>query len=312
MEDKLTWVRALVAENPDKVAIALRADDVERLKGQGKIAIILGFLNALALDKDLERIDWLYEQGVRIFGMNHAGHNDWSDSSRPFFGDSATLHGGLSPLGEQAIPRLNDLGIVIDVSQQSRAAALRTVELSRAPVIASHSPARGLVNNIRNISDEEADAIQAKGGVVHVPPFSPYLVKPDKTFLDQIRAIRIEYGLSPEWVVIYDDTEKLSAEDRAAYVERFAALLLPVMLSDYVDHIDYLVRRIGWQHVGIGIDFNQGGGVTGFDSADEALNVTAELVNRGYSEEQIDAIWGQNLLRVMRAAETAASTRGGT
>jgi membrane dipeptidase len=88
--------------------------------------------------------------------------------------------------------------------------------------------------------------------------------------------------------------------------------LLPVMLSDYVDHIDYLVRRIGWQHVGIGTDFNQGGGVTGFDSADEAPNVTAELVNRGYSEEQIDAIWGRNLLRVMRAAETAASARGGT
>lgn len=304
-DEKLARIRAFAASNPDRVAIALGAADVERLRGEGRIAVLIGFQNARSIGKDLAAIDRLYAEGVRVFAFTHAGHNDFADSSRPQEGEPASEHGGLSPLGRQAVAKLNDLGVLIDVSQLSTAALLQTIALSRAPVAATHSAARALVDNGRNLSDAELDAIKANRGVVQVTPFTAYLRNPDAAELARIAAIRARYGLAADQVTTYDGSGALPEAKRSAYLDEIGAARTKASLAAFVDHIDYIAKRIGWQHVGIGTDFDHGAGVTGFDSEADAPNITAELLRRGYSEEQLAAIWGRNFLRVLAAAEAA-------
>lgn len=304
IDAKLAQVRAFVARNPGRVAIAASADDVERLAREGKVAVLLGFQNARALGDDLGQIDGLYREGVRVFAFNHAGHNSWSDSSRPSGGPDAE-HGGLSDLGRQAVARLNDLGVLIDVSQLSTDAFLETLRLTRAPVAATHSNVRALVDNTRNLSDAELDAIKANDGVVQVTPFNTYLLRLDAPTRERVRAVRVKHGLSPEFRAGTDGYPTLADGPQQAFLDELATVQPRATVSDYADHIDYIARRIGWRHVGIGTDFDHGAGVTGFDSAAEAPNVTRELLRRGYTEEQVAAIWSGNFLRVLRAAEAA-------
>lgn len=304
IDAKLAKVRALIAANPTKVGLALSPADVERLTGEGKVAVILGFQNARALGDDLTQIDGLYRDGVRVFAFNHAGHNSWSDSSRPGEAPIAE-HGGLSPIGRQAVARLNDLGVLIDVSQLSTDAFLQTLRLSRAPVAATHSNARALVDNTRNLSDAELDALKANGGVVQVSPFNAYLLRLDAPTRERVRALRQEYGLSTDFRSGNDDYSHLQGEKQQAFLDALAAIQGRVSVREYVDHIDYIGKRIGFDHVGIGTDFDHGAGVNGFDSEADAPNVTAEFLRRGYSEAQIDAIWSGNFLRVWRAAQAA-------
>lgn len=262
---KLAAIRAFVETHANDVELALSADDLVRIHKSGKVAILESFLNARSIGKDPSAIDVLYKNGVRVFGFTHAGHNDFADSSRPT-NEPAEEHRGLSPLGKDAVARLNRLGIIIDVSQLTPAGVLQVLELSKAPVIASHSNVRALIDNGRNLSDRELDAIKANGGVVHITPFNAYLKAPGQVG---------------------------TAAPRAT-------------VSDYVDHIDYVVKRIGVDHAGIGTDFNHGSGIEGFDDESQAPNVTRELVRRGYSEEQIAKIWGGNFLRVFRQVESVA------
>ena len=301
VEAKLARIRAFAADNPDRVGIALSADDVTRLAGEGKVAVIIGFQNARSLGDDLSQIDVLYRDGVRVFAFNHAGHNSWSDSSRP--GDAPVAeHHGLSPIGRQAVARLNDLGVLIDVSQLSSEALLQTLQLTRAPVAATHSNARALVDNTRNLTDAELDAIKANGGVVQLTPFNSYLVNPDAAARERISAIRVEHGLAAAFVSPNDGYGTLAAVPQQAFLDALAPVLPRATVADYVAQIDYVAKRIGWEHVGIGTDFDHGAGITGFDSEADAPNVTAELLRRGYTPEQVEAIWSGNFLRVLRAA----------
>lgn len=302
---KLASVRAQIEASQGKAALALSADDVERLHQEGKIAVVLGFQNARILGEDLAAFDAFHSAGVRIAGLTHAGHNAFSDSSRPTDGE-VDRHKGLSQLGRDAVARFNDLGVLVDVSQLSKPALLQTLALSRAPVVASHSNARALVDNTRNLDDEELDAIKAKDGVVLAVPFTAYLREPDAAALEKIRAIRVEFGLPAQFSAQTEGTDQLDAQTRARFNDAVAATRVRATLSDYVDHIDYIAKRIGVERVGIGSDFDHGSGVDGFDSASEAPNVTAELLKRGYSEAQIKGIWGGNFLRVWRAAVVAA------
>jgi membrane dipeptidase len=267
---KLAAIRGFVKDNSHEAALALTADDILRIHKAGKIAIIESFLNTRSIGADISAIDGLYRDGVRLFGFSHAGNNDFADSSRPS-GEPAEEHHGLSAIGKQAVAKLNRLGVIIDISQLTPAGVLQVLELSKAPVIASHSNVRALVENTRTLSDRELDAIKANGGVVDVTPFNNYLR-------------RVPPGLD--------------AEARAK--------LPSATVSDLVDHIDYIVKRIGIDHVGIGTDFNHGAGIQGFDDESQAPNVTRELVRRGYSESQIAKIWGGNFLRVFRRVEVVA------
>ncbi|MEL1262964.1 dipeptidase [Pseudoxanthomonas putridarboris] len=304
-DDKLAAIQGFIAGSDGKVELARSADDVERIHKDGKVAVLLGFQNARILGTDLAAFDRYHEAGVRVAALNHAGHNAFSDSSRPSDPAQVERHQGLSGLGKQAVRRFNDLGVLIDVSQLSTAALSLTLALTRAPVVATHSDARALVDNTRNLSDAELDAIKANGGVVQLTPFSAYLRNPSDEELAAARKVRVEHGLSAEFKSPTDGYGDLPEDRRDAFLDALRAQVKRATLSDFVDHIDYVAKRIGVEHVGIGSDFDHGAGVDGFDGEKDAPSVTAELVKRGYAREQIAAIWGGNFLRVLRAAEAA-------
>lgn len=307
---KLVAIQATVQANSESLAIARTADDVRSNSAQGVTSILLGFQNAQSLEEDLSRLDDFYAAGVRVFGLTHMGHNGFADSSRPMFdGETGTYeveeeHLGLSNIGRAAAERIDQMGGIIDVSQMSKAATLQAIELSETPVIASHSNVKTLSDVTRNLSDEEIDRIGETGGVIHIAAFSAYLVDlSDPVMLAKIRGVRRDAGLPETYSYPYelyweldDDAEKLT------FLTNMRALVGQEDVARMVDHIDYVVDRIGIDHVGIGTDFNHGGGIVGFAEADSAQSVTAELVARGYTAEEIDKIWGGNFLRVLDIA----------
>jgi membrane dipeptidase len=306
IDAKLARVNDLVAANPERLALARTAADIERIHAAGRIAVLIGFQNAYGLGADLSLVDRYVEAGVRVFAFNHAGNNAFADSSRPAMpGDEP--NGGLSELGRAAVRRLNELGVVIDVSQLTSAGVMQTLDLSRAPVIASHSAMRALVDETRNLSDAELDAIAAHGGVVHVPPFNTYIAPRPPAFVARLGDLRVSHGLPRAFVGVLDDAYLLSGTARAEYTTAALASVPRAQLEDYLDHIDYAVRRIGIDHVGIGTDFDHGAGIVGFKDAGDARNLTRGLLTRGYSEEDIAKIWSRNFMRVLRAAEVAAA-----
>ncbi len=305
VDAKLARIRAIAATNRDRLALALGSADIERIHAEGKIAVLIGFQNAYALGSDLSLMDHYVAEGVRVFAFNHAGNNAFSDSSRPAIaGDEP--HGGLSALGRSAVRKLNDLGVVIDVSQLTTKGVMQTLELSRAPVIASHSAVRALVDETRNLLDEEMDAIAAKGGVVHVPPFNTYLAPRPPEFVARLARIRAEFGLPETFRGVLDDAQQLQGDARGEYTRAALESVPRASIEDYLDHIDYVVKRIGVEHVGIGTDFDHGAGIVGFKDASEAPNLTRGLLERGYSAEDIAKIWSGNFVRVLKAAEAAA------
>ena len=310
---KLAAVQAIAAQNSD-IEIAATAGQIEQLRADGKIALILGLQNARSLEGKLSSLDETYASGVRIFGFNHIGHNDFADSSRPVFdGENKVFeadeeHGGLSPLGKQAVARINDLGALIDISQMSKNASIQAIKLSRSPVIATHSNVRSESDVSRNLSDEEIDLIGETGGVISLAPFGAYLLDYSKPgLLDQIIQVRAEAGLPAKFSYPYELYWEIEdSAEKLAFLGAMRTLIGPSSLSRMIDHIDYVAGRIGAEHVAIGSDFNHGGGVPGFVDASEARNVTGALIERGYSAEQIKKIWGENFLRVLAQAEANA------
>ena len=304
---KLAAIKKLVADHPERLALAQSADDVRRLHRERRTAVIIGFQNARIIGDDIDQLDGFYRAGARVFALNHAGHNALSDSSR-FLDGPAALHGGLSPIGRAAITRLNDLGALIDVSQMSAASVSQTLALSRAPVIASHSNAGSLAPSVRNLTDAQLDALGANGGVVHVTPFAAFILALTPEQKTAVGKMRARYGLSESFVYPSDDIGALNPAARTGYIDDMGVLtetFAKPTVANYVDHIDYIVRRIGIAHVGVGTDFDHGSGIPGFNSASEAPNVTRELLARGYDETEVAAIWGGNFLRVLEAAERA-------
>jgi len=294
----------VVAAHPDEAVIATSPHQVRAAKASGLIAIIPSFLNAYTLD-GLADIDLWAGRGVQVFGFVHAGHNAYADSSRPAFprGDGPSRHGGLSELGKQAVARLNDLGVLIDVSQLSSAALRDTLALTRAPVVASHSSVAALVPVSRNLTDGELDLIKANGGVVQINAFSAYLRKDRPETTSAIAALQAEFALDAAGNPPLDEAR------RAEYTRRYYAIRAGepnATLAEFVDHIDFAVKRIGIDHVGISSDFNHGGGVIGWANIAESANITAELQRRGYTDADIAKLWGENFLRVWQAAKGAA------
>ena len=305
-DKKYETIVNVAKQNPNRAGLAYSPADVRSLAKQGKFAVVISFLNAYPLGKDLSQIDTWYDKGVRIFGFNHAGNNDWADSSRPVagFGDKPDENGGLTDLGKQAVAKLNEKGILIDVSQLSSKALADTLALTKAPVAATHSGVKGIVDNSRNLSDEELQAVAKNGGVVSIVAFSAYLHPLPQEIQDKVRALRTEYGLPEK-----DDSAQQSwpAEKQKEFSTRWHEILASApkaTLAQLVESVDYAVKRIGIDHVGISSDFNHGGGVTGWNNEGEAQNVTAELLRHGYTEAQIAKLWGGNFLRVWTEAQS--------
>lgn len=293
-------IHAIADRNPTYAEFARSPADVRRIVAAGKVAVVESLLNAWPLGDDLGAFDRWHARGVSIVGFVHAGHNQFADSSRPALqlGDHPAEHGGLSALGRQAVKRLNDLGVLIDVSQLSDAAFDQVLALSHAPVIATHSDVRALVDNTRNLSDTQLDVLKAKGGVIGINAFSAYLRARSPVTLKAVADLQAEYGLTPTG-------KALSPERQADYDRRYHDIVgkEPVAaVSNLIDAVDYAVKRIGIDHVALSSDFNHGGGVAGWADVGETANVTTELKRRGYTQGQIDKLWGGNVLRVWQAA----------
>jgi len=294
-------LRRLIDANPDRVALATSPADVRAATTAGKLAVVATILNAWPLGEKVEALDEWYRRGVRIVGFTHAGHNQFADSSRPSLprGEKADAQAGLTPLGRAAVARLNDLGVLIDVSQLSDKAFDQVLAASRAPVVATHSDIRSRVDVSRNLTDAQLDALKANGGVVAINAFSAYLRTDSAKTKADIEALQRAFGLTP------DTGKALGARAQAEDTRRYYAIRATepkATLADLGDAIDYAVKRIGIEHVAISSDFNHGGGVTGWSHVGETANVTAELQRRGYSAFDIDKLWGGNLLRVWQSA----------
>lgn len=307
--EEMNAVLAITRENSDFV-LATSPVELTVAQQQNQHALILGFQNAAILAKDVTQVDWFFEQGVRVFALTHLGHNAFADSSRPDFvketgkHEPEVEHGGLSALGREAVQRVNSLGGVLDVSQLSKQATLELVELSTAPVIASHSNVRTLTDVTRNLSDQEIDAIAAKGGVIHVSPFRGYLYDSNDAQLDaDIRTARRAAGITEDYYYpfeLYWEIEDKNVKN--TFLGTVSGLMGEGSLDALVDHIDYIAKRVGVDHVGFGSDYNHGGGIAQLKDSSEALNLTRLLLQRGYSEDDIRKFWGGNFLRVWRAA----------
>jgi len=291
---------------PDRIGLAYRAADVERLVGEGKLAAAVGIENGYVIGTDLGLLDRYYARGARYMTLVHNGHNDIADSAspRPQLGDEPVEHGGVSEFGAAVIRRMNELGMMVDISHASKQTALEAIELSQAPVIASHSSVRALGDHVRNLDDETLLRLRDNGGVVQIVAFDVYLNVRPPEFFDARRALTQRLGLGGP---VNPDT--LDAETRNAYLRGMAdidAVWPPSDVAALADHIDYAVDLIGIDHVGISSDFGGGGGIAGWNDATETPNVTAGLIERGYSAEDIGKIWSGNLLRVWREVEAVA------
>ena len=310
-DEELAAVLAMTSDPTSSVVLVRSADELVRAHEEGTSALILGFQNARILGTDVSALDEFYAAGVRVFALTHMGHNDFADSSRPIYigeideHEPEAVHGGLSDLGKQAIRRINELGGIVDVSQLSKLAAMQVFALSTAPVIASHSNVRSLSDVSRNLSDQEIDRIGEIGGVIHIAPFRGYLFdSSDKELVKRIRIVRRTAGIEEDYLYPFELYWEIDdSKVQQTFLNAVSELLGPGSVDDMLDHIDYVVKRIGIDHVGIGTDFNHGSGIHGFNDASEALNVTIGLLERGYSQQDIEKIWGGNFLRIFREAE---------
>ena len=308
---------------PEQIELATTSADVRRIHEAGKKVAMIGIENGYPVGTDISNVKKFYDLGGRYMSLAHNGHSQLCDSNTGE-ADSVWLHNGLSDLGKEVIVEMNKWGIMIDVSHPSKESMRQMIELSKAPIIASHSSARALCNHSRNLDDEQLGWLKENGGVVQTVAFKNYVnIEKNNARSERLTELReqIVDSLGIEWVswsefrgldedaqmAFLDNRRKVMkmANDQANSIEDFPPA---VNVSDFIDHVDYLVGKIGIEYVGISSDFDGGGGVEGWNDASETFNVTLELVRRGYSEEEIGKLWSGNLLRVLDEVEKVAAT----
>ena len=307
---------------PEQIGLATNSQEVRKLVAEGKKVAMIGVENGYSIGLNVENVEKFYNLGARYMSLSHQGHSQLSDSNTGEENDE-WLHNGLSDLGKEVIAEMNRLGMMIDVSHPSKEAIKQMFQLSKAPLIASHSSARELCNHSRNLDDELLMLFKKHGGVVQTVAFSAYVnTEKDKAFSEASEKVYEEKAAEMDFEILPRDTVRaLSNTERNAYyadyqkvrnaaspdIELLKEEIEPVGVSDFVDHIDYMVDLIGIEHVGISSDFDGGGGIDGWEDASETLNITKELVKRGYTEEEIAKLWGENLLRVMDEVDAVAA-----
>ena len=307
---------------PDQIGMAVTSNEVRKLQAEGKKVAMIGIENGYPVGMDLSRVKEFYDLGARYMSLAHNGHSQLSDSNTGE-NDNVWLHNGLSDFGKEVIAEMNKWGIMIDISHPSKEAIKQMIELSKAPVIASHSSARALSNHSRNLDDEQLGWVKENGGVVQTVAFKSYVNnEKNEARNEKSKDIQMQVAdsMGIKWITSRADFGKLTEEEQNAFMENRSKVMeivdakiekIPgfpekVNVSDFVDHIDYLVEKMGLEHVGISSDFDGGGGVEGWNDASETFNVTLELVRRGYTEDQIEKLWSGNLLRVLDEVEKVA------
>jgi membrane dipeptidase len=298
----LEAVRKSVQQNTGQAAIALNPDDAYQLEKEGRRAVFIGLENGYALANDITMVKGYYELGIRYITLCHTSNNDLCDSSTEK--TKGAEFKGLSPLGDKVVAEMNRVGMMIDVSHISDEAFMDVIRLSKVPVIASHSCARAICDNPRNLTDEDLKALARNGGVIQMCFLSEYVRKPDPNPQRDSAMVVVRkkfndfQGLSEEKL---KEARKEYREISRKYPNKLATV------QDMVDHIDHVVKVIGIDYVGIGTDFDGGGDLSGCRDVSQMENVTLELVQRGYSEKDIRKIWGGNFMRVFREVQKSAS-----
>ncbi|MDB2439729.1 dipeptidase [Hellea sp.] len=299
-ETRNTALQALTQTHSDNFELARTAADVRRIVAADKHAVLIGMENAYPLGESVEAIPMWAERGVRYVGLTHFGHNQFGDSSNPNPDrDDGPKWNGLSPLGKELVKSLNDNGIMVDVSHAGKATMMQAADLSRTPIIASHSGVKAVADSARNLDDEQLRKIAEVNGVAQMVALGAYVKLPTAEQQAARDKLDAEYGDRADWDQAKRDRY---GEER----DKITAMAPEASVSDFADHIDHAVKVAGIDHVGIASDFDGGGGIDGWQDASETANVTAELVKRGYSEDDIAKIWGGNLLRVMEEVEAGA------
>lgn len=294
-------VHLTLEKNKDVAALALNPEDALQLKNEGKRAIYIGLENAYPIGDDLSLVETYYNLGARYITLSHTRNNHFSDSSND---PSGALHQGLSAQGRELVKMMNRMGIMIDVSHISDEAFRQVVELSTLPVIASHSNTRAINDDPRNMSDDMLKQLAKNGGVVQLC-FLYVKDLPANPQRDSARASLRER---------YNQFQNLSEEEMAVVRREWQEInyTYPVEMatvSDLIDHLDHVVKLIGVDHVGIGSDFDGGGALKDCFDVSQMHNITAELLRRGYTLEEIEKIWSGNFMRVFRQNHEAAQLK---
>ena len=292
--EQIDLVNQIIARYPDTFELALTAADVERIHEQGKIASLIGVEGGHSIQDSIGALRQLYKLGARYMTLTHSDSLSWADSAT----DDAK-HGGLSPFGEEVVREMNRLGMLVDISHVSPETMKDALRISRAPVIASHSSAYTIAQHARNVPDEVLKLVAANGGVVMANFFSGFVEPRSAKIMADMFAVRRKFNLE------YNNNE---AEVEAAMKRwRREHPILPGTVQTVVDHIDHIVKTAGIDHVGLGSDYD-GVSMTPLQLEDVSCYpyITQELLNRGYSEEQIHKILGRNVLRALRQAEEVA------
>lgn len=291
-----------VKKNSTMAEIALSPEDAYRLKKEGKLGIFIGVENGYPIGRDISRVKEFYDLGARYITLCHSANNDICDSSSD---PKGAENNGLSGFGSEVVKEMNRLGMMIDVSHISDKSFYDVISISKAPVIASHSSCRALCSSPRNLTDDMLLSLKANGGVIQICILSNYIKTPlPNPELDQkIMELRTKYG---DIKTLTDEQKKSFRNERWEIMNKYKKL---ATVSDVVDHIDHVVQVIGIDHVGIGTDFDGGGGVDGCKTVAEMKNITIELLKRGYSKKDIEKIWSGNIMRVFRQVQAIADSK---
>ena len=293
-------VREAVRTHPRDLVLATTARDIRQAAAKGKIAALMGVEGGQMIDEDLGVLRNFAALGVRYLTLTHALNTTWADSS----GDTPA-HNGLTPLGRDVVRELNRLGVMVDVSHVSDKTFYDAIEVSRAPVLASHSSVRAISNSPRNMTDDMLRALAKNGGIV--------MINYNAAFLSE--EFRVASGM-PEWRARIEAINKMCGDDEACAILKGQRLNHEAMRSGQlpsvgwekiVDHIDHAVKVAGIDHVGLGSDFDGATMPLGMEDASKLPAITEALLKRGYSERDVEKILGGNLLRVMEQAEQVAA-----
>jgi membrane dipeptidase len=301
--DMIDAVYAACEKYSEMAEVALKSKDALLLEKQGKRAIYVGMENGFPIGTDINRVEEFYNRGVRYVTLCHSSNNDICDSSTDKKGAE---HNGLSKFGKKVVKKMNAKGMIVDVSHISDKSFYDVVKLSKTPVIASHSSVRSIAHHNRNMNDEMIKALAENGGVIQICLLDSYIKDPDRT--------TIRYQKEKELRVIWETKyDSMTDEGKAALRTEWRSLgekypkTLPTV-SDYVDHIDYVKNLVGVEYVGIGSDFDGGGGIDGCADVSEMPNITKEMLIRGYTQEEINKVWGGNFFRVFGQVEELAKS----
>lgn len=295
----LNAIHRNLEKNKPVAEIALTADDAYRLKKSGKLAAFIGIENGYPIGLDISKVRQYYDLGARYITLCHTRNNDICDSSNDPAGPEKN---GLSDFGRQVVSEMNAIGMMVDVSHLSDKSFYDVLKVTRTPVIASHSSCRALCCNPRNLNDDMLLALKKNGGVIQICILSAYLktMEPNPEMEVKLKELGSKYG---DYDTISSEIRKNQMRGEYREIRKRYEKLATV--NDIVDHIDHVIQVIGIDYVGIGTDFDGGGGVEGCRNAAEVKNITIELLRRGYSKKEIEKIWSGNIMRVLRQVEDA-------